>query len=77
VRKILLSAERLRVQLQLEGLGAGTACSGNPGRTSDNANSGAVPRGRTTPLAADDPLRWYPIGANGRLRPPQPQELQP
>lgn len=23
--------------------------------------------------AQDDPLRWYPLGANGRLRPPLPE----
>jgi hypothetical protein len=23
--------------------------------------------------AHDDPLRWYPLGANGRLRPPLPE----
>ncbi len=24
--------------------------------------------------APDDPLRWYPLGANGRLRPPGPDQ---
>lgn len=73
-RKILLSAERLRPSLQPGAIQAATAqgdaMASGPHRQASAASPGAA-------AASDDPLRWYPIGANGRLRPPQPTEPQP
>ncbi len=74
VRKILLSAERLRQSLQPGAIHAATAqgdaMASGPHRQASAASPDAA-------AATDDPLRWYPIGANGRLRPPQPPEPQP
>lgn len=41
------------------------------------AVAGAEPGGEgglAAGIDPGDPLRWYPLGANGRLRPPQPQQ---
>lgn len=32
----------------------------------------AAPAGSAKNMKTNDPLLWYPVGANGRLRPPQP-----
>ena len=75
VRKILLSAERLRPSLQPGAVQAATA-QGDAMASGANGQASATSPGAAA-TASDDPLRWYPIGANGRLRPPQPPELQP
>jgi len=57
VRRILLSAERLRTLMAQTPVDAATSAISSP-----------VNR---------DPLRWYPVGDNGRLQPPSPVEQEP
>ncbi|TVS02133.1 MAG: hypothetical protein EA413_13250 [Cyanobium sp. PLM2.Bin73] len=59
VRRVALALERQRLR----------AASAAPGSDPLAAPAGA-PQGSA---AQDDPLRWYPLGANGRLRPPLPE----
>lgn len=61
VRRVALALERQR---QLAGSGA--TGSDQPVAPASSPPAAAEP---------DDPLRWYPLGANGRLRPPLPSPV--
>lgn len=63
VRRILISAERLKPLMKT--------------LTTTPASLGEADAPRTDSPCSDDPLRWYPIGANGRLRPPPLRGWEP
>jgi len=72
VRKVILAAQRHQHDPGL-GAGAQTSTAASPDPIQPRSNPCDPPHsqsGATVPGGLSDPLRFHPLGANGRLRPP-------
>jgi hypothetical protein len=63
VLRILISAERLKALME----------QGAEGSLPPGVATSATP---TQHASTNDPVRWYPVGANGRLRAPLPPGME-